>query len=311
VVLGDRYGEHHIYLILTHFGVGGFPCAKRRQRLVRAAKVMRSFFFGGGKSPPRLPDVDRQGLVKGATESPKFNTILLKSLKVAGKVAAAVTAAGLKELPLGATVVDVVTGIAEAAVFQIDAMQSADKHTKEARKKMQMLLQIASELTEASFPIHSPDLESLVEACANLAELVAKWNGYGPWKRALSLSFSVGTTNAAKYAARFEALFALLDLSLAAVLRQVAVKSFAGIADLQRHAEHEASETRRAFSAAALAQGMVLDDVRALQGQLEALSRDLVDVERGLADVVEKVDQVSDKVDDVMSEISKVYINMT
>jgi hypothetical protein len=150
----------------------------------------------------------------------------------------------------------------------------------------------------------------LVEACANLAELVAKWNGYDPWKRALSLSFSAGTTNAAKYAARFEALFALLDLCIAAVLRQVAVKSFAGIADLQRHAEHEANETRRAFSAAALAQGMVLDDVRTLQGQLEALSRDLAGVERGLAEVGKKVDQVSGKVDGVMSEIGKVHINM-
>jgi chromosome segregation ATPase len=175
-------------------------------------------------------------------------------------------------------------------------------------KKMSAVDRIVNELLEASFPENSSALETLVETMGDIAEAVAKWNGYGPWKKALSVSFKEGTTNASKYKARFEALFALLDMSMEALLRQVSVKSFARITDIQRQATSEAAETRAAFSDAARAQGLVLDDMTTLKQQLQDLKEDLQNIERSLAQVEEKVDDVSEKIDDVMTEIGKVSL---
>ena len=233
-----------------------------------------SFILKMFKSSPRSP---RSPTGAGAAEAAhQFKDVMFDATKVFSTVAAKVTAAGLKELPFGGTVVGVITAMVDRVQGQISAAASADKHTREAGMKLQSLRAVADELLEASFPADSPEIEELLEACADLAELVAKWNGFGDWTaKALSVDFRGGTTEAAKFQAAFEAQFALLDAARKALLDHDALKTFAGIAQLKETAEREAAVTREHFSAAAEALGLKLDEVLTLKGQLVTLYGDL------------------------------------
>jgi len=234
-------------------------------------KSLMGMFSKSSRRSPRSPTG------AGAAEAAhQLKDVLFNATKVFSTVAAKVTAAGLKELPFGGTVVELITAMVDRVQGQISAVASADKHTREAGKKLQALRAVADELLEASFPADSQEIGELLEACADLAELVAKWNGFGDWTaKALSVDFRGGTTEATKFQAAFEAQFALLDAARKALLDHVALKTFAGIAQLKESAKREATATREHFSAAAEALGLKLDEVLTLKGQLSTLNDDL------------------------------------
>ena len=105
-----------------------------------------------------------------------------------------------------------------------------------------------SSLLEAEFPADCPFFERLILVMADIAAASAKWNGFGKWKKRISMSWSHGKSNAAKYQAQFNELFAMLDRTQTDLFSAVIASSHGNLNVIRQNFAARSLEQQNALS---------------------------------------------------------------